>query len=126
MNSLNSVLVEGNLTADPVSRTAGTSNVVSFTVAVNRSFKQGNEYKEEVSYIDIEAWGRTAEQCSANLSKGRGVRVIGRLKQDRWQDADGTKRAKVKIIGESVEFKPKFDRKPGDDSGPTTGEEIPF
>lgn len=63
---------------------------------------------DEVSYFDVEVWAKLAENCNTNLEKGRGVRVVGRLKQDRWQDDDGRGRTRVKIVGEHVEFKPQF------------------
>lgn len=111
MNSLNSVLIEGNLVEDPESKKNGESIVVTFKVASNRYFNQNNEKKSEVSFFDIEVWNRTAELCIKTLTKGSGVRVVGRLKQDRWVDKEGRNQARVKIIGENVEFKPRFDKK---------------
>ena len=109
MNNLNSILLEGNLVADPELRyiPKGTP-VCSFCVACNRYFKQEEELQQEVSYFDITTWNRLAEVCNEYLSKGRGVRVVGRLKQDRWEDQEGKTRAKVHIVAEHVEFKPKF------------------
>ena len=115
MNSLNSVLIEGNLTGDPAKRElAGGAIVCTFTVATNRYFNQDNERKQEVSFFDVEVWNRTAELCLKTLSRGRGVRVVGRLKQDRWTDKEGANHAKVKVVGESIEFKTKFDKKPSE------------
>lgn len=109
MNNLNSILLEGNLVADPELRyTPNGAPVCSFSVACNRYFKQEEELQEEVSYFDITTWNRLAEVCNEYLSKGRGVRVVGRLKQDRWEDAEGKTRSKVHIVAEHVEFKPKF------------------
>ncbi|MCL2295049.1 MAG: single-stranded DNA-binding protein [Spirochaetes bacterium] len=107
MNSLNSILAEGNLTKDPVftENSKGTS-ICSFSIAVNRYYKQEDEYQNEVSYLDVETWARLAEVCRDHLAKGRGVRVVGRVKQDRWVDQDGKNRSKVKIVAEHVEFKP--------------------
>lgn len=115
MNSLNSVLIEGNLTGEPETKElpSGTK-VCTFTVASNRYYNQDNEKKSEVSFFDVEVWNRTAELCQKTLSKGRGVRVIGRMKQDRWVDRDGLNHSKIKIVGESVEFKTKFDVKPSE------------
>jgi len=59
-----------------------------------------------VSYFDIEAWARLGSACAQNLKKGRGVRVVGRLKQDRWTDTEGKSHSRVKIVAEHVEFKP--------------------
>ena len=107
MNSLNSILVEGNLVRDPAVKTTPTgSQVCDFTLATNRFYKSGEEgFEKEVSYFDIEAWSRLGAACSQNLKKGRGVRVVGRLKQDRWIDPEGKQRARVKIVAEHVEFK---------------------
>ena len=60
---------------------------------------------KETSFFDVEVWARLAETCSEYLRKGRGVRVVGRLKQDRWQDGEGRPRSRVKIVGEHVEFR---------------------
>jgi len=106
MNSLNSILVEGNLTRDPVLATTpkGTA-VCNFSVASNRFYRVENELQKEVSYFDVEVWSRLAERCGEELTKGRGVRVVGRLKQDRWQNKEGEPRSRVKIVGEHVEFR---------------------
>jgi single-strand DNA-binding protein len=108
MNNLNSVLIEGNLTKDPdVNRTNNGTFVSTFAVACNRYYKVDDEPKEEVSFIDIETWGRLAETCYEYLKKGRGVRVVGRLKQHRWE-TDGKFRSKIVIVAEHVEFKPDY------------------
>jgi single-strand DNA-binding protein len=105
MNQLNSVILEGNLTKEPdQSYTPKGSAVTHFPIASNRYFKQDGERQEEVGYYDIETWGRLAETCAEYLKKGRGVRVVGRLKQDRWQQ-NGKSRSKVVIVAEHVEFR---------------------
>ncbi len=107
MNNLNSILIEGNLTKDPVLKTtANGGSVCDFGVASNRWFKQNDEYEKEVSFFDVETWSKLAQTCYSTLKKGRGVRVVGRLKQDRWNDPDGKVHSKVKIVAEHVEFKP--------------------
>jgi single-strand DNA-binding protein len=112
MNNLNSILLEGNLVRDPELKfTPKGTAVCTFTVASNRYFKQEEELQEEVSYFDVTVWNRLAEVCKEYLTKGRGVRVVGRLKQDRWEDNDGKTRSKVLIVAEHVEFKPKFNGK---------------
>ena len=113
MNSLNSVLIEGNLVRDPEKKELENgAKLCTFAVASNRFFRQDNEKKSEVSFFDVEVWNKTAEICLKTLSKGRGVRVVGRLKQDRWADKEGHNHSKVKVVGENVEFKTKFDKKP--------------
>ncbi len=109
MNNLNSILLEGNLVRDPeLNFTAKGTPVCSFSVASNRYFKQDDEMQQEVSYFDVTTWSKLAEVCKEYLTKGRGVRVVGRLKQDRWTNEEGKTRSKVHIIAEHVEFKPKF------------------
>ena len=123
MNNLNSILLEGNLVADPELRyTPKGEAVCSFRVACNRFYKQEEELQKEVSYFDVTAWNRQAEVCNEYLTKGRGVRVVGRLKQDRWEDAEGKTRSKVHVVAEHVEFKPKFKN---DSNEPTEGQEQP-
>ena len=108
MNNLNSVLIEGNLTKDPdVNRTNNGTFVSTFPLACNRYYKVDDELKEEVSFIDIETWGRLAENCYEYLKKGRGVRVVGRLKQQRWE-SEGKFRSKIVIVAEHVDFKPDY------------------
>ena len=109
MNALNSILLEGNLVRDPESgETLKGSQFCRFSIATNRYYKQEGSKVDEVSYFDAEVWSKLAENCMNNLEKGRGVRVVGRLKQDRWQDEEGKGRTKIKIVGEHVEFKPQF------------------
>jgi single-strand DNA-binding protein len=87
--------------------------VCSFALASNRFFKQDEETQKEVSFFEITTWSRLAEVCGEYLKKGRGVRVVGRLKQDRWTDADCKGRSKILIVAEHVEFKPQL-KKDGD------------
>lgn len=111
MNSLNSILLEGNLTRAPeVRQLPRGSTVCQFTVASNRFYKSGDNMEKEVSFFDVETWSGLAERCGGELDKGRGVRVVGRLKQDRWVDPEGQNRSKVKIVADHVEFKPVFAR----------------
>ena len=106
MNNLNSILVEGNLTKDPSLKNIPSGNhVCLISVATNRYWKQDEERQQEVSYFDVEAWATLGERCHHYLKKGSGVRVVGRLKQDRWSDADGKQHSRVKIIAEHVEFR---------------------
>ena len=114
MNNLNSILVEGNLVKDPeLSYTSKGTAVCRFTVACNRAYKQDDQLQKEVSFFDVSTWTRLAEVCGEYLKKGRGVRVVGRLKQDRWTDTDGKPHSRVLIVAEHVEFKPQL-RKEGE------------
>jgi single-strand DNA-binding protein len=113
MNQLNSILIEGNLTKDPIFKeTPKGTPVCSFGLASNRFYRQGEDTEKEVSYFDIETWSKLADACGKQLKKGRGVRVVGRLKQERWMGTDGKPRSAVKIVAEHVEFKPEFKDKP--------------
>jgi single-strand DNA-binding protein len=113
MNALNSILIEGNVVRDPiVKETPRGTAVCTFSIASNRYYKQDDEFEEETSFFDVESWGKLADACGKGCLKGRGVRVVGRLKQDRWTGTDGKNVSKVKVIAEHVEFKPQFkDRK---------------
>lgn len=109
MNHLNSLIIEGNVVkqADLVEPAAG-FKVCRFPVAVDRWYKNkdGNGVSE-VSYFDVETYGHMAEVCAKQAVRGRGVRVVGRLKQDRWKDAGDKTQSKIYIIAEHVEYKPK-------------------
>ena len=108
MNNLNSVLLEGNLCRDPELRyTPKGTPVCTLVLASNRSYKVEGERQEEVSFVETTTWGKLATVCAEHLAKGRGVRVVGRLKQDRWEDPEGNARAKVVIVAEQVEFQPR-------------------
>src|SRR5512140_2018235 len=109
MTSFNKVILMGNLTRDPEVRyTPNGIAVASFAIAVNRKYKQGEETKEEVSYIDIVVFGKQAESCGQYINKGDAVLVDGRLQQRRWDDKEtGAKRSKVEVVAQSVNFMPK-------------------
>ena len=109
MNNLNSVIIEGNLVRDPEGKlTPKGTALCEFAVATNRYYKQDGVRHSEVSYFDVEVWSRVAESCEKHLNKGRGVRIVGRLKQDRWTDDQGGPHSRIKVVGEHVEFKPQF------------------
>jgi single-strand DNA-binding protein len=123
VNSLNSILLEGNLARDPESKTLATgTQVCNFTVASDRFYRQNDNTEKEVSYFDVEAWSKLGLACSQNLKKGRGVRVVGRLKQDRWTDSEGKTRSRVMIVAEHVEFKPVKKEVPAVEEPAETGE----
>jgi single-strand DNA-binding protein len=125
MNSLNSILIEGNLVRDPeVSYTPKGTAVCKFTIASNRFFKVEEEYQKEVSFFSITVWGKQAEVCTEYLKKGRGVRVVGRLKQDRWQGTDGKPKSKIEIVADHVEFKPDFKGREKQEEVKNTKEEL--
>jgi len=113
MNSLNSILIEGNMVRDPLFRaTPRGTPLCTFSLASNRFSKQDSGYAKEVSFFDVESWAKLAENCHDQGRKGRGVRVVGRLKQDRWNGPDGKPRSRITIVAEHVEFRPEFKREP--------------
>lgn len=107
MASLNKVMLIGNLTRDPELRvTPAGKSIAQFGMAVSR--KTANN--EEVTFVDCEAWEKTAELIGKYLAKGSPCFVEGRLKMDQWEDKQtGAKRSKIKLVVESVQFlgKPK-------------------
>ena len=107
MASYNKVLLMGNLTRDPEVRyTPKGTALANLGLAVNRVWTtESGEQKEEVTFIDIEVWGRQAETAGQYLAKGRPVFVEGRLKLDSWEDKEsGQKRNKLKVVAERVQF----------------------
>lgn len=125
MNDLNSILVEGVLICDPRLMSGfygikkgfyGRERHCRFSIEVKRCYKQDEEYQQEISYFDIVIFGRLAETCAESLKKGRGVRVVGRLKQNRWKNAEGVLCSDVIVVAEHMEFKPpKQEEKTGTD-----------
>ena len=107
MPSFNRVILAGNLTRDPELRyTPKGSAVVKITLAVNRVWKdESGESKEEVSFIDVEAWNRPAEVIAQYMRKGRPLLVEGRLKQDTWEDKNThQKQSKLKVVLDGFTF----------------------
>jgi single-strand DNA-binding protein len=101
----NKVILMGNLTRDPETRTTPNGqSVTNFSLAVNRTWRgaDGNT-QEAVSYIDCVAWGRTGEVIAQYMQKGRPILVSGRLDQRSWEQ-DGQKRSKVEVIVEDFNF----------------------
>ncbi len=103
--NLNRVMLAGNLTRDPEVRHIGTSQVANFGLAMNRRWtdKDGAK-KEEVTFVDVECWGRTAELVAQYMTKGRPCYIDGRLKLDTWETRDGQKRQSIKVVADSVQF----------------------
>lgn len=104
--SFNKVFLMGNLTRDVELKTLPSDqSVAKIGLAVNRKFKtRDGENREEVTFIDCEAWGRTAEVMNQYLAKGRPVFIEGRLKLDQWKDKEGQNRSKLKVVVENFQF----------------------
>ena len=142
MASFNKVILLGNLTRDPEMRyTPSGSPVASFGLAVNRRYRQGDEQKEEVCFVDIATFGRQAELAGEYLSKGRMVLIEGRLQFRTWEDQNGQRRSKLDVVAERVNFMPRTGQDGGgsrqsagsapppyrdDDIAPPQDDDIPF
>lgn len=106
MNTLNSLILEGNIT-DKVE----TSNIFGatkgeFTLETKRTYNFNGEKVEETNNFIIYCYGETANLMQLHSNKGQGARVVGRLKQERYKDTDGKMHAKVVVIAEHIELKP--------------------
>jgi single-strand DNA-binding protein len=107
MPSLNKVLLMGNLTRDPELRvTPKGTPICQFSLAINRQFKmESGESREEVIYVDIEAWGKQGETIAKYCTKGRPLYVEGRLRLDQWEDKNTKeKRSRMKVVLEQFQF----------------------
>jgi len=115
--NFNRVFLMGNLTRDVELRAIqGGQNVANLGIAVNREWVgQDGEKRKDVTFVDCEAWGKTAEILHKYLAKGRPVFIEGRLKLDSWEDKEGKKQSKLKVVVEGFQF---VDSKPG---GPNSG-----
>src|SRR5689334_22789514 len=107
MPSLNKVLLMGNLTRDPELRvTPKGTPVCQFSLAINRQFKmESGESREEVIFVDIEAWGKQGETIAKYCTKGRPLYVEGRLKLHQWEDKNTKeKRSRMRVVLEQFPF----------------------
>lgn len=131
MVSYNKVILIGNLTKNPEIRyTPSGTPVASFRLAVNHRYKQGEDLREDVCFIDIVVFGKQAENCGQYLSKGSSVIVDGRLQERRWETDDRQKRSKHEIVAQTVRFFPKrSDKTTSTRTGTeqeTVSEEVPY
>ena len=105
MANLNKVFLVGNLTRDPELRnTASGASVSNFDIAVNRKYKQGDDWKTEVMFFKIVVWGKSADNCAKYLAKGRPVLVECRLQNRNYDDNEGNKRYVTEIVADNVQF----------------------
>ena len=116
MRGFSKAIITGNLTRDPeVRSTPNGATVCSFSVAVNRVYRDSNgEQKEDVSFIDCSAWGKLGEMIGQYAKKGSSVLVSGRLDQRSWEDKNsGQKRSRVEVVAEDFNFLSNNDRGEG-------------
>lgn len=119
MASFNNVTMIGNLTRDvEIKYTASGTTIGTFGLASNRRFKQNDELKEEVCFVDIVVFGKQAENAAQYVRKGSQVLISGRLQQRRWETEDGQKRSKHEVVAESIVF---LNSKKSDDSAQEEG-----
>jgi single-strand DNA-binding protein len=121
MANFNKVILAGNLTRDPELRyTPKGTAIAKFGLAINRTWKnETGETKEEVTFVDVDAFGRQAEVIGQYFKKGRPVLMEGRLRLDQWDDKQtGQKRSKLGVVLESFSF---IDSNRGDGAGPSDG-----
>jgi single-strand DNA-binding protein len=108
MARFNKVILIGHLTRNPELRyTPDGTPIASFGLGVNRKWRQEDEMKEEVCFVDVVVFGKQAEPCAQYLTRGNGVIVDGRLLQRRWKTEDGQKRSKHEVMAQTVTFLPK-------------------
>ena len=112
MPELNSVIVAGNLTKDPVFRTTSNNTpVVNFHVAANRRYKDSsNQWQEDVCYVGVVAWNKLADSCKDRLRKGSAVLVDGELQSRTFKTEDGKNRTIVEIKAKRIQFLNKFSK----------------
>ncbi|MCP4322275.1 MAG: single-stranded DNA-binding protein [Alteromonadales bacterium] len=101
---INSVTIVGRLTKDAeLKHTNGGSAVTKFSIAVNRSRKDGDQWVEEASFFDVSLWGRRGESLNQYLQRGKRLAVTGELRQDRWEQ-DGQQRSRVFIHANNIQL----------------------
>jgi single-strand DNA-binding protein len=112
MPELNSVIVAGNLTKDPVFRqTSNNTPVVNFHVAANRRYKDSsNQWQEDVCYVGVVAWNKLADSCKDRLKKGSAVLIDGELQSRTFKTEDGKNRTIVEIKAKRIQFLNKFSK----------------
>ena len=103
---LNSVVIAGNLTKDPVFRhTTNGTPVANFSIASNRKYRDANnQWQEEVCYVGIVAWNRLADSCTNRLKKGNAVLIDGELQSHLVKNDDGVARNIVEIKARRIQF----------------------
>src|SRR5687768_17368152 len=115
MAELNKILLIGRLTKDPELRYIPSGMAVAtLRMAVNHSYRTKEEKKQEVLYIDVNVWGKSAEAAKQYLTKGREVYIEGRLQQDEWTDKQNQKRISYKVNAERFQFLGSGSRQDGD------------
>ena len=113
---LNSVIIAGNLTKDPISRqTTNGTPVINFSIASNRKYRDANnQWQEDVCYVGVVAWNKLAESCRDRLKKGSAVLIDGELQSRSWKAEDGSNRSVVEVKARRIQFLNKRARNLGE------------
>ena len=121
----NRIILIGNLTRDPEVRyTPGGTPVATISIAVNSKYKQGDDTKEEVLFINAVVFGKQAESCGQYLNKGNPVLVEGRLRERKWE-SEGVQKSKFEVIANNVRFLPKREQRQPRAEGSDTADMAP-
>lgn len=105
MPNVNKVMLMGNITRDPQLKVVGGgTSCCELGIAVNRVWNKDGEKREEVTFVDLTAWGKQAEVINQYVKKGDPFFVEGRLKFDTWEDKQGGKRSKLSVIVENFQL----------------------
>lgn len=104
MRGLNSVTLGGNLAQDSQLKATQTSAVLSFTVCVNSSQKEGDGYVDVPNFVDCVIYGARGESLARHLAKGTYVALTGRISQCRWETKDGKRRSKLEVIVSEIHY----------------------
>jgi single-strand DNA-binding protein len=117
MPELNSVIVAGNLTKDPVFRqTSNSTPVVNFHIAANRRYKDSsNQWQEDVCYVGVVAWNKLADSCRDRLKKGSAVLIDGELQSRTFKTEENKNRTVVEIKAKRIQFLNKFNKLQGNE-----------
>ena len=135
-SDLNKAIMIGRMTRDGDLKDAGGSSVVSFSIAVNRSWSKDGEKKEQVAFVNCVAWGKMAELICKYAHKGDRVMIEGRIQTRSWEGQDGRKNYVTEVFTENAQFLqgkkeggesyPSSPPPPPDDGNPFDDQEIPF
>ena len=123
---LDETMLIGNITRDvELKYTTPSAPVANFGLAVNRTYTNSDGEKvDNVCFIDIVAWNRLAEVAAEYLSKGQPIFVEGRLQMDSWEQEDGQKRSKLKVVAQNIQF--LGGGKANDSEGKSSDDDLPF
>ncbi len=126
MPEINSVIVAGNLTKDPVFRqTSNNTPVVNFHIAANRRYKDSsNQWQEDVCYVGVVAWNKLADSCKDRLKKGSAVLIDGELQSRTFKTEDGRNRTIVEIKAKRIQFLNKFSKAQNNGEDTSDGDSI--